>query len=299
MNIIRCKNGHFYDADTFADCPHCNPKIVANKPEKKAVETPPQVNDGSDPTEPKEIIQPVKNDDIPTAAYWDNGSKGNIDTDTGGKAGNTKSEDETPTSSYFDNTAANSEIHKDDVTAEEHPHAEPVNNHNQPEKPKEDSLKDMIKRASANSAGKTVGYFSVMTGGGKSQETAESSEQTQPIDPVVGWLVCVDGVYFGESFKICAGVNSIGRSDSNRIALTRDGTVSRERHAAVIYDPRNVKFYVKPGEGNELTYLNDDCLFENSILSKGDIITLGACRLMFVPLCGEDFLWEKYIKKEQ
>ena len=92
-------------------------------------------------------------------------------------------------------------------------------------------------------------------------------------------------------------MNSIGRNDSNRIALTRDMTVSREKHATVIYDPKNVKFFVKPGEGNELSYLNDDCLFGISPLSKGDVVTLGGCKLLFIPLCGEDFQWESYIKK--
>ena len=23
MNLKRCENGHFYDADKFASCPHC------------------------------------------------------------------------------------------------------------------------------------------------------------------------------------------------------------------------------------------------------------------------------------
>lgn len=28
MNVIRCENGHFYDSDSFAECPHCDSTTV-------------------------------------------------------------------------------------------------------------------------------------------------------------------------------------------------------------------------------------------------------------------------------
>ena len=95
MNIIRCKNGHFYDADSYADCPHCNPKVTASKPVSKPVAEPaPAFNDGSNPTVPKEIVkaQP-SNDDTPTAAYWDKDASEEVLTGGGNDAHKKGSED--------------------------------------------------------------------------------------------------------------------------------------------------------------------------------------------------------------
>ena len=50
MNLKRCNNGHFYDADKFTSCPHCNPTVsasevtVAMSPENMAPEVKAAVN---------------------------------------------------------------------------------------------------------------------------------------------------------------------------------------------------------------------------------------------------------------
>ena len=42
MNVIRCKNGHFFDGDSYGTCPHCGEAAVNGggtahvKVEKKA-----------------------------------------------------------------------------------------------------------------------------------------------------------------------------------------------------------------------------------------------------------------------
>lgn len=30
MNITKCENGHFYDGDTYEQCPHCNPNTISD-----------------------------------------------------------------------------------------------------------------------------------------------------------------------------------------------------------------------------------------------------------------------------
>lgn len=30
MNVVKCKNGHFFDADTYEICPHCKDVIADN-----------------------------------------------------------------------------------------------------------------------------------------------------------------------------------------------------------------------------------------------------------------------------
>lgn len=119
--------------------------------------------------------------------------------------------------------------------------------------------------------------------------TAESS-------PVVGWLVGVKGAYQGESFELHQGKNNIGRSLNMSIALVKEKTVSRDKHAVVIFDPVNSKFYIVSGESNALTYLNGQLLLKDAELKPKDIIKLGSCEMIFIPLCDDTFDWNNYIE---
>lgn len=118
-------------------------------------------------------------------------------------------------------------------------------------------------------------------------------------DPVVGWLVCVKGENQGESYQIVSGRNTIGRRETNEIALIGENSVSRENHASIFYDYKKSEFYLKPGEGNTMPYVNDDMVTSMTKLNSYDVIEIGDCSLVFVPFCGEAFSWDKYIEKEQ
>lgn len=159
-------------------------------------------------------------------------------------------------------------------------------------------LADEIRKASANSEGKTASYFSAVNAERKSASSGTAASQPEITDPVVGWLVCIEGPHFGGSFNISAGKNSIGRNDSNRIILSKDSAVSRDKHALIVYEPKKRNFFIQPGESSGLTYLNEDYITESKKLSARDIIELGSSKLMFVPLCDETFTWEDYITKE-
>lgn len=113
--------------------------------------------------------------------------------------------------------------------------------------------------------------------------------------PVVGWLVCLKGAYQGESFELHQGKNHIGRAMNMSVALAKEKTVSRDKHATVIFDPENYKFYIVPGESNALTYLNANVLFTSEELKAKDIIKVGSCELVFIPLCDNTFNWNDYI----
>lgn len=158
------------------------------------------------------------------------------------------------------------------------------------------SLRDVVKQASASSEGKTMSYFSAMTSGASAGNRERKANE--PIDPVVGWLVCVHGEHFGESFNIGAGINSIGRNASNRIVLSRDSSISREKHALLTYEPKHRKFYVKPGDSSGLTYVNDEYITETRLLVSRDIVEIGSSKFVFVPLCGDDFTWEDHMNRE-
>lgn len=112
-------------------------------------------------------------------------------------------------------------------------------------------------------------------------------------EPVVGWLVCVKGVHFGEDFKIKSGRNFIGRSGNMNISLSADKAVSRDRHAILTYDPKGNAFFIQPGESSELCYVNNDAVLVPTKLKLNDKITIGESELIFVPFCSKSFSWEK------
>ncbi len=139
------------------------------------------------------------------------------------------------------------------------------------------SPEEIAKRQAAASGddGKTVAIMKKKTG----------------IDPVVGWLVCVDGPSRGKDYRIKSERNFIGRDPSMDISVQGDESISRNNHAVISYNPKNNSFRLIPGDGHGLVYLNDDEVFVPMELKRGDIIEMGQTKLIFVPLCGEDFTW--------
>lgn len=113
------------------------------------------------------------------------------------------------------------------------------------------------------------------------------------IDPVAGWLVCTEGADRGRDYRIRSGRNFIGRSEKMDIHITGDRTISRERHATVIYDPKKNAYLINPGDSREMVYLNGDGVYSATEIKAHDIIELGETKLMFIPLCGEEFKWEE------
>jgi len=82
------------------------------------------------------------------------------------------------------------------------------------------------------------------------------------------------------------------------INIARDDAVSRSKHAWLTYEPKKRNFYIQPGEGSGLTYLNGDNVMESKKLSAKDVLEFGNGQYMLIPLCGDDFTWEDYLDKE-
>ena len=123
-----------------------------------------------------------------------------------------------------------------------------------------------------------------------SAEMEQSSAAMQ--DPPVGWLVVTDGPGKGEVTTIGYGQNSVGRSGARINLNFGDGEISRESHITVIYDPNARAFYVGPGTGKSLGYLNGSPILMPVTMTDGDELKLGATVLRFVALCGEGFGWD-------
>lgn len=123
--------------------------------------------------------------------------------------------------------------------------------------------------------GKTVGLFPKKEG----------------IDPVVGWLVCIEGHDRGKDFSLHLDKNSIGRSHKNDVHIAGDPTISRENHATILYDQKKKQFRLLAGGGRGLVYLNDEAVDFGSVLKNRDLIEIGETKLLFIPFCGDEFNW--------
>lgn len=204
MNLLRCGNGHYYDADKYSECPHCmqmnRHDLTQTIPEAINVQ----------PTEPLD---------------W------------------------SPTQD----------------------HADPMGPVDQPF----DDV-DLGDPVSEPASDLTVGYY------------ANLIEK----EPVVGFLVCTKGHYFGDFFDLKSGRNFIGRSRNMDVVLDMDTSVSRERHAIIIYEPRSKTFIAQAGDSHAMFYVNNEVVLTTQVLKAYDRISIGNSELMIIPCCGPEFSWE-------
>jgi len=112
---------------------------------------------------------------------------------------------------------------------------------------------------------------------------------------VVGWLVCIRGEYQGKGFELKSGQNFVGRAQNMSIGLARETSVSRHRHAVIIFDPKKKAFHIQQGESSGLTYLNGELVTTSTQLNAYDKIQLGKAEFAFIPFCCDKFSWDDYV----
>ncbi len=127
---------------------------------------------------------------------------------------------------------------------------------------------------------------------GDAERTVAVIKKEIGIDPVVGWLVCVEGKEKGRDYRMHADNNYIGRDEKMDICIRGDDTISRENHAVISYDMNNETYYFSPGTGRSIVHVNGKAVFATIQISAYDSIQLGSTRLVFIPLCGEAFNWK-------
>ena len=113
--------------------------------------------------------------------------------------------------------------------------------------------------------------------------------------PVVGWLVCIEGQDKGKDFCLHGAKCTIGRHRTSSVVLS-DPHISREGYPAlVVYDERKThRFYLASGDAasHNNVELNGNMLLGQSVLNPYDEIRIEDTALVFVPFCGDDFYWE-------
>jgi hypothetical protein len=110
-------------------------------------------------------------------------------------------------------------------------------------------------------------------------------------EPVVGWLVCVEGPDRGRDFRLHAEKNFIGRSEGMDVSVPGDETISRDRHGIVVFDPRKQLFWILPGDASGLVYLNGEAVHAPTTAKADDVLDIGESRFVLIPFCGEKYNW--------
>lgn len=273
MKLTRCDNGHFYDGDKYAQCPHCgklepiavsipvvqSPIQHSVKSTKKSVQVVPVYDDDDDETI---LIDEDEEQTVLMTSEIENQHSRNpvVSRSTVTEGGKITTSRTSETSSMVMNTEKQTDM------------ASPI--------VQSVSLQAAVGQARGQVSTedtKTVAFY----------DFAET-------EPVVGWLVCVRGEYKGESFPLKAGRNLIGRSLKMDVPLAKELSVSRDKHAVVIYEPKKRVFYIHAGDGNGLTYVNDDLLMMPMQITDFDQIQLGNGIFLLRTFCCDRFSWDDF-----
>lgn len=116
------------------------------------------------------------------------------------------------------------------------------------------------------------------------------------VNPAVGWLVCIDGVDKGKSFRLVRGNNPIGRPGSGKnyaISLTDQAISRKGACGVVVYNDKTNQFYITPGDltTNINPYLDNEILLSPKLLNPRAKLEVAGDVLLFIPFCSDQFKW--------
>lgn len=119
-------------------------------------------------------------------------------------------------------------------------------------------------------------------------------------DPVVGWIVVVQGPGQGRAATIGAGMNTIGRAEEERISLPfGDMQISARDHLRIIYDDAARSFLVVPGSGKNVSRINGQIVAMPMPLPNYATIQLTRnTAVRFTAFCTDTFDWADVTAKE-
>lgn len=264
MNTVRCENGHFYDSEKYLKCPHCLNNLGVNKESEEYRQI--QVNQQGKGN--SSVLKSDKDEENMHSESRHGESEklfGRLKKKpVKGLSG--VNGDSSKTVSFYDE-ANNDQVQKSSIP----------NKAGQDSSSEPHSVRgDIEKAADYKPVGEmTVQFYSKGNAG----------------EPVVGWLVCIEGDAWGKSYELKTGKNRIGRSSTMDIAILGDNSVSRDTHAVVMFEPHKKEFIMSVNECGGMVYINDEILSSVVKLANKDILTIGNTKLIFVPLCDEEFDW--------
>lgn len=334
MKLIRCNNGHFYDQDKFGTCPSCNAgaadtvtEAFAPAPgmqqqvqpqsmvQQQPMVSPQQQSINNFQMKPEANYAAPSEDhtiglgyEIPGEAHYDNGPANQSLVQDDFVAPNEQSEihyNSDPEA--FVSHELDRALNQSNVTI---PLNQPQNvaisqslgeSIAQPAQQPRPQSSPMIQPMELNIQQPVINSFNIqpqedddytvaITPGGKTVGTTG-------LKPVVGWLICLNGKHLGKDFRLVQGKNFIGRDLNMDVCLEGEKTVSREKHALIVYEPKHHLYLIQSGDSKELTYVNDKVILESKELHAYDQILLGDVKLLFIPLCNKEFNWTEVLEE--
>ena len=81
-------------------------------------------------------------------------------------------------------------------------------------------------------------------------------------------------------------------ADDMDIQILGDNKIARRNHAVIVFDAKKRENMILPGDSNGLVYLNGEAVYLPQPLSAYDVIEMGESTFLFVPFCGEHYMWE-------
>ena len=308
MKLVKCSNGHFYDAEANVTCPYCDDMDKDNKTvqddssmiygerhnailgrtgmpqmpkpgqasQMSAMPQPPVMNNV--PPVPPNMPQPPVMNSVPPVPP------------------------NMPQPPVMNNVPPVPPYMTGMTQAAPVTHAQMGNISNMPQTPVMNNIPNMPQTPVMNNVS-NVPQTPVMNNVPNMPQTPMMNNalpavhQTAEIPgmPVTGWLVCICGEAKGKSYNIVSGLNYVGRRKDMDICIEGDISISRYRHAVVEYSEERKEFLLRLGESKEKIYITRDRqkrILEGTIkLEAYDVITLGRTELMFVPFCGDRFTW--------
>ena len=95
----------------------------------------------------------------------------------------------------------------------------------------------------------------------------------------------------GTEVSVVSGKNFVGRADDMDIQILGDNGISRRNHAVLVFDSKKKETVLLPGDANGLVYLNENAVYTPMSLKPYDKIELGKSVFVFIPFCGQNFMW--------
>ncbi|MBY0531228.1 MAG: FHA domain-containing protein [Xanthobacteraceae bacterium] len=118
------------------------------------------------------------------------------------------------------------------------------------------------------------------TGGGEALDDISTQLIRDKSNQVVGKLTIVEGPGAGKSVNIFTGTNQIGRGDDMRVQVNfGDDTISRQQHAVITYDAKNLEVRVYDGGKPGGLWVNGTRVTSDQPVKFGDLIKLGETTL--------------------
>mgnify|MGYP000520382367 CR=1 FL=1 len=126
-------------------------------------------------------------------------------------------------------------------------------------------------------------------------ENSRSKENRHPVEGATHSLEgvnpsCGDDITL--QLRVMDGKIFVGRADDMDIQILGDNKIARRNHAVIVFDAKKRENMILPGDSNGLVYLNGEAVYLPQPLSAYDVIEMGESTFLFVPFCGEHYMWE-------